>query len=66
MEPRENTAPRYRPGRVRRNSDSSMQWNFFATVLCLLLSACAERPLIGVTVTNSPDTLPCASGKSCR
>jgi hypothetical protein len=35
-------------------------------VLCVLLSACAERPLIGVTVTNSPDTLPCAPGKSCR
>jgi hypothetical protein len=43
-----------------------MRWNFSATVLCLLLSACAERPLIGITVTNSPDTLPCAHGKSCR
>ena len=38
----------------------------WAAALCLLLPACAERPLIGVTVTNSPDTLPCAPGKSCR
>jgi hypothetical protein len=43
-----------------------MRADFLTSVLCLLLSACAERPLIGVTVTNSPDTLPCAHGKSCR
>jgi len=43
-----------------------MRADLLALVLCLLLSACAERPLIGVTVTNSPDTLPCAPGKSCR
>jgi len=41
----------------------SPRWNFFAAALWLLLSACAELPLLGVTVTNSPDTLPCAPGK---
>jgi len=34
-----------------------------ALALLVCLGACAERPLIGVTVTNSPDTLPCAPGK---
>jgi len=43
-----------------------MRAGFIALMLCVLLSACAERPLVGVTVTNSPDTLPCAPGKSCR
>ena len=35
----------------------------FLVTLLFFLSGCAERPLIGVTVTNSPDTLPCAPGK---
>ena len=34
-----------------------------AAAALLLLCACAERPLVGVVVTNAPDTLPCSPGK---
>ena len=35
----------------------------FLATLCLLAAACAERPVIGVTVTNSPSTMPDCFGK---
>jgi len=32
-----------------------------ALLLCLAACGCAERPLIGVVITNSPDSLECSS-----
>ena len=32
-------------------------------MLCLIACGCAERPVIGVTITNSPSTMPDCMGK---
>lgn len=38
-----------------------------AIVLLLCLAACAERPAIGVVITNSPESLECRSPRgACR
>jgi hypothetical protein len=36
-------------------------------VLCLIACGCAERPAIGVVITNSPESLECRSPRgACR
>jgi len=36
-------------------------------LLCLVASGCAERPLIGVVITNSPESLECNPPRgACR
>src|SRR6185436_21018620 len=35
---------------------------FLLVLLCFLLAGCS----VGLTVTNSPDTLPCAPASACR
>jgi hypothetical protein len=32
-------------------------------MFCLIVAGCAERPVIGVTVTNAPSTMPDCMGK---
>ena len=34
-----------------------------ALLLLALLASCAERPVIGVTITNAPSTMPDCMGK---
>ncbi|TAK48271.1 MAG: hypothetical protein EPO27_06325 [Betaproteobacteria bacterium] len=51
---------------ARRIRSTVTRLHWLACALCLLAAACAERPRIGVTVTNAPSVQDCIAGSATK